>query len=283
MTVHTRVLVIAYGSLIGIAIADYLMPGVQLAPLVAIPLLLIGYFSGLGIALTMAVACAVYFGVIDYSPLAGARLVLASLPINVSVLALALCAMVYVSSRLQRESQSRGALETQLASSRRSEADLQVLARTDRLTELTNRRGFEEAFEAAVAQARAEPTNLVLQYIDLDGFKEVNDRYGHDVGDGVLRVAGQRIAAAVRRSDVVARIGGDEFATLSRSANASDDGRQMASDIKQAFNDPITFDGHTVTLSASIGSVVVPRDGLEAYALLRLADERMYADKKSPK
>jgi diguanylate cyclase (GGDEF)-like protein len=280
-TVRARELVAAYGSLVIVAALDFFMPSIQLAPIAAIPLLLIAYFSGLRIAVVMAIVSALYFGVVDYSPLAGARLDVASLPVNVAALAVALCAIVFVASRLQRESRRRGALESLLASSRRNEADLLVLARTDRLTELTNRRGFEEALEAAVISARDKHTTVVLHYIDLDGFKDVNDRYGHDIGDGVLRVAAQRIAAAVRRSDVVARIGGDEFATLSRST-AHDDGRHVAATIKRAFRDPITFEHHTVSLSASIGSVSAPQDGLDTHALLRLADERMYADKKRP-
>ena len=271
---ENRALLIAFGALAGVAVLDFYLRGVQLAPLCVIPLLVIAYFGGLRAGLVLAVLSAAYFCIVDYSPLYGSTLVLSGLPANGIALGIAFCSIVYVASLLQRQSRRAGLLEALLASSRQNEADLQTLAGTDRLTELTNRRGFEGALDEYIRRAGDDGKPLTLLYVDLNGFKEVNDRYGHEVGDAVLRLAAQRIAASVRKDDVVARIGGDEFAVLSTSPTARET-------IKRALFDPISFDGRRISLSASVGVAEFPRDGNDIHTLLRVADERMYADKKS--
>jgi diguanylate cyclase (GGDEF)-like protein len=116
--------------------------------------------------------------------------------------------------------------------------------------------------------------------LDLDGFKQVNDMYGHHAGDVVLIGTAQRLSSCIRESDTCARLGGDEFAILLPYSGTDGSARVVAA-IERAFVAPFTIDGKGVALHPSIGWAIAPTDGDNGAVLLRVADERMYRDKST--
>ena len=161
-------------------------------------------------------------------------------------------------------------------------ARIEQLAFTDPLTGLANRRGLEERVETALLEAQVGGGALALLFFDLDGFKAVNDRLGHAVGDQVLVQTAQRLKDRIRHTDVLARLGGDEFlvAVLGlapETAAASAAG--LADALRVSVGRPMTVDGHEVQVRASVGLSAFPDDGDSFGALLHLADLRMYEAK----
>jgi diguanylate cyclase (GGDEF)-like protein/PAS domain S-box-containing protein len=162
-------------------------------------------------------------------------------------------------------------------------ARIQELAYTDPLTGLPNRRRLEEQVESAIWEARARGDALGLLVVDLDGFKEVNDRLGHAAGDELLQVVARRLRDRVRRRDLVARLGGDEFLValpdLAPGTAAAEAGR-VADELVASIRRPVPLRGTEVAVGASIGVSVCPADGDVFADLLHRADLRMY-DRKS--
>src|SRR5579884_624278 len=149
----------------------------------------------------------------------------------------------------------------------------------DQLTGLANRLRFTDELRKAVLSARRESEMVSVFYVDLDGFKPVNDELGHDVGDQLLSAIARRMSECTRASDVVARLGGDEFAVLidpSSAAALTLVGERLAA----AFAAPFPVGGHALRVSASIGHASFPSDAETADALLRRADEAMFAAKR---
>lgn len=157
------------------------------------------------------------------------------------------------------------------------------LALRDPLTGLANRRYLESMYGHALAQAQRANTELGLVYLDLDGFKPVNDRLGHDAGDAVLCEIARRLTDAVRGQDVVARVGGDEYAVLVTQANALDELVGLGRRILGIVAKPIALGEQSVTLGCSIGVARYPHHGETLAALLQAADEAMYAAKRAGK
>jgi diguanylate cyclase (GGDEF)-like protein len=120
-------------------------------------------------------------------------------------------------------------------------------------------------------------------FIDLDGFKTVNDTLGHDIGDSLLRAAAQRMTAEVRESDTLARHGGDEFVLLAPEVNGAQDLTELANRLLEAFAEPFTVAGHTLHTTPSIGIACYPDDSSDANGLLRCADAAMYRAKLAGK
>lgn len=162
---------------------------------------------------------------------------------------------------------------------RRSEAEKDHLANHDPLTGLPNRRLFFARTDGALDHARRIGQPLALLFIDLDGFKPVNDRFGHDAGDQVLRVTAERLAGCLRSSDLVARIGGDEFTVLLEGAGSVADVERIAGKLIHALSAEITLGRRTLSVGASIGIALFPRDADDAQDLLKAADDALYRAK----
>ncbi len=149
----------------------------------------------------------------------------------------------------------------------------------DMLTQLPNRRLFEEHLMRAVVSARRTDQRVAVVLIDLNGFKSINDRLGHDVGDEVLRAAAARMSSACRSSDLLARLGGDEFALVLPYIGTVAGAVAVAERVRATFSEPCMVQDFPVPVSASFGVAVLPDHANDAEALLRRADETMYSAK----
>ncbi len=156
------------------------------------------------------------------------------------------------------------------------EAEIKRLARTDPLTGLDHRGAFTIGLRQALAQAERLEGQLAVLFIDMDRFKAINDSLGHETGDAVLIETARRLRERLRHSDIVARIGGDEFVVALTGIEAGLDAGQVASQLVQALSAPYPTPRGDVRLSPSIGIALYPQDGREENELLRLADLAMY-------
>ncbi len=159
------------------------------------------------------------------------------------------------------------------------QAELIGMALHDTLTGLANRRLFFENLRKGVDHDKRFERKLGLLYIDLDGFKEVNDQYGHEAGDDLLISVGKTLQSLSRSSDTIARLGGDEFACILFEVDSIEGAVQAGQKIVEALRDPIKIQGKTVTVSASVGVAVYPDHGTEPEELVRRADKAMYKSK----
>jgi diguanylate cyclase (GGDEF)-like protein len=155
------------------------------------------------------------------------------------------------------------------------------LAFYDTLTGLPNRKLFTDRLQQAMAKARRDKTLVAVMFIDLDKFKPVNDRFGHAIGDLLLKEVARRLQSCVRESDTVARLGGDEFIMLFSYSEEKRSHMVVAEKILHALNAPFHIGVHSHHISASIGIAIYPLDGLDEKALLKNADTAMYHAKKS--
>jgi diguanylate cyclase (GGDEF)-like protein len=157
--------------------------------------------------------------------------------------------------------------------------DFQQGAHLDALTQLGNRRQYDNSITLLTEHAKASHGSFVLAYIDLDRFKPINDRYGHAVGDKVLVECAARITGSVRGEDIVCRIGGDEFAILFQHISSRDSAATAVGHVVTSIRDPIIADGHRLEVGASVGVALFPTDAATRDELTRLADQRMYQAK----
>jgi diguanylate cyclase (GGDEF)-like protein len=177
----------------------------------------------------------------------------------------------------------RGAIliHTDITERKRTQAQLEVQAARDVLTGLANRSTFEERLARALVVSRPDGDRVAVLFIDLDGFKPVNDTYGHAIGDEVLRSIGRRIGSVVRGSDTAGRLGGDEFAVLIDPLTDASVASASADRILAALSSPIRTNAGEVTLGASIGVAVVGTPTSESAAsVIQRADAAMYASKQ---
>jgi diguanylate cyclase (GGDEF)-like protein len=149
----------------------------------------------------------------------------------------------------------------------------------DALTRLPNRRLFDEHLQGAVMSARRTGGRVGVVLIDLDGFKSINDRLGHDVGDEVLRSVATRMNNVRRAPDLLARIGGDEFALILTNLDSVATATAVADRVRATFSKPCVIEGFPVAVEASLGLAVLPDHAQDAETLLRRADETMYSAK----
>lgn len=168
---------------------------------------------------------------------------------------------------------------TDISERKHAERALQHAATHDELTGVANRRGFIAQLETVLGRTRRSGEQVALLFCDLDRFKEINDVLGHDVGDAVLRHVAQQMRAAVRETDVVARIGGDEFVILLNGVTDEQAAALLARKVGEAVQRPMVHQGTTVTVSASVGVSLLDSDA-DLAAALRGADAAMYRAKR---
>jgi diguanylate cyclase (GGDEF)-like protein len=156
-----------------------------------------------------------------------------------------------------------------------------AMARHDPLTGIANRKAFDEAVGAQLSRARIDAQPGALLMLDLDGFKGINDRFGHAAGDTILRAVASRLEAAARATDVVARLGGDEFAILCPLLHGKDDVDQLCERLVTHVLDLPRDNIPGCRLGISIGVALYPEDGYNPAHLQLLADRAMYAAKRS--
>jgi diguanylate cyclase (GGDEF)-like protein/PAS domain S-box-containing protein len=163
---------------------------------------------------------------------------------------------------------------------KRTEEELAYKATHDLLTGLPNRMLFKDRFSVAIAQAQRAHKKLVVIFLDLDRFKEVNDTLGHDAGDGLLCAVGNRLIDLVRKTDTVARMGGDEFLLLLPDMGQVDDAIATAQKVQDVLQAPFIVEGQEILIGASMGIAIYPDDGTDVDSLVSHADKAMYEAKQ---
>jgi len=166
---------------------------------------------------------------------------------------------------------------------KRTNEQITHLAHHDNLTELPNRILFYDRLNQEIKKARRHKESVAVLFLDLDGFKTINDTLGHDSGDTLLREAAGRIVTCVRDSDTVARIGGDEFTVILSSVATRESIVNVAKKIVEAIADPFMLNGKNCRITVSIGIALYPDNGETAEQLLKIADAAMYLAKNSGK
>ena len=179
----------------------------------------------------------------------------------------------------------RNLLEVRLLheAARNHGALLESLALRDPLTGLANRRLLADRMAMALGHARRNASAMAVVYLDLDGFKEINNTLGHGAGDALLKMVAGRLVATVREEDTVARLGGDEFLIVLGDLSGVDDAAGMAERAIEAVSQPYDLDGHVVRITTSAGVALCPVRGADAEALIKCADAALYDAKRAGK
>jgi len=160
-----------------------------------------------------------------------------------------------------------------------AEHDMSSLARRDALTSLPNRLWLREAFQRDFAALAKTDCHLAVHFLDLDGFKAVNDVHGHPAGDAVLREVANRLLATVRAEDTVSRLGGDEFVILQTMIAQDSEAEMLARRIIKKLSLPYLFEGKELRISVSVGIAIAPQDGADLERLITCADTGLYRAK----
>ena len=149
----------------------------------------------------------------------------------------------------------------------------------DELTNLPNRRLLQDHFDLAAAQGKRHHKQVLLLFLDLDGFKDINDVHGHSTGDRLLQQVASRLTACIRSSDTACRYGGDEFVVLLPDVESRDQAIAVTTKIRAQLALPYAIDGTPIRVTASIGMATYPIDGEDCRELIKAADMAMYRDK----
>jgi len=160
---------------------------------------------------------------------------------------------------------------------------LASLALHDELTGLPNRRLLMDRLSLSIAHARRNKLAMAVMYLDLDGFKQINDTLGHDAGDTLLSLAAARMVAAVRQEDTVARLGGDEFVIVLWELSHADGVDKPVSKVLHAVSQPYSIQGRSISMTTSIGISIYPTHGEDAETLMKSADLALYEAKRAGK
>jgi diguanylate cyclase (GGDEF)-like protein len=176
-----------------------------------------------------------------------------------------------------------GSLVSSSSRTKRHQKRLDDLAYADPLTGIANRANFNEQLEETIASAERDDGVFALHYIDLDGFKSVNDEDGHAVGDELLKIAATRMEKVLRQQETIARIGGDEFVVLQTSAEHRSDAAEVARRLIERLARPFLINGRKYTIGGSVGVAMFPEHGRTAAELLRNADSALYTSKRNGK
>ncbi|EIK54203.1 response regulator/sensory box/GGDEF domain/EAL domain-containing protein [Stutzerimonas stutzeri TS44] len=185
------------------------------------------------------------------------------------------------SSPLPRQQRSMVVIALDMSVVRNLHVQLETQAVTDSLTGLLNRRGFHQALESALARVDRNGKRMAILYIDLDGFKRINDSLGHDAGDEILCKVARLLETCMRPYDIIARMGGDEFTALLDSLDHPEDAARVAEKLIELISVRHRVEGTEVTLGASIGIAHFPDSGQSVDELLRSADMAMYEAKRA--
>ena len=175
----------------------------------------------------------------------------------------------------------RSEIRRQMKTLQAKQQELTHLAGHDTLTGLPNRMRFMEQLEVSIRQAALSGERLAVMFVDLDGFKQINDQLGHSAGDRTLAVVAARLRAALHAGDLVARLGGDEFIILLSGVHSIESIHDTADRVQAAMSEKVPLGTHRVTVGASMGISEYPVDGVQAEELLAKADAAMYAAKTS--
>jgi diguanylate cyclase (GGDEF)-like protein len=160
---------------------------------------------------------------------------------------------------------------------KQAEEIIQYHAYHDGLTGLPNRMLYSDRLNVAISQAERNKLKLVVMMLDLDKFKNVNDTLGHQMGDRLLQDIARRLVLLLRKSDTIARIGGDEFVVLlTKVSNAIEDSNSIAQKIVDTFQEPFPLAGHKISITTSIGIALYPDDGKDLETLIKNADKALY-------
>ncbi|MBT8438925.1 MAG: EAL domain-containing protein, partial [Gammaproteobacteria bacterium] len=162
-----------------------------------------------------------------------------------------------------------------------AERKVQLLAYRDTLTSLPNRLLFADRLEQAVIRAERGRSAMALMLVDIDDFKLVNDSFGHDAGDKLIKAVGQLISRSLRRADTIARLGGDEFAVIIEGMDSAEDIISIADNLTTILEHNVRLDDQETYTSASIGIAIYPEDGKDARTLLKNADTAMFRAKEN--
>lgn len=172
------------------------------------------------------------------------------------------------------------ALVRDITERKRYETQLEYLTNHDRLTNLPNRNLLVDRLSQTILYAKRNQRYAAVLFLDLDNFKVINDSLGHDLGDRLLKIIGERLTTCVRANDTVARPGGDEFVIVLTDLAESEDAGSMAKKIQMILNEPLQIDAHNFGISCSIGISIYPKDGKDAQTLMKNADAAMFRVKE---
>jgi diguanylate cyclase (GGDEF)-like protein/PAS domain S-box-containing protein len=164
---------------------------------------------------------------------------------------------------------------------KKHEEKIQQMAFHDSLTGLPNRKLFSDRLGIVLAQAKRNKKKVGIVMLDLDNFKDVNDTLGHTVGDILLKAVAERLSGTLRKSDTVARFGGDEFVLIFPDMEVIEEAIQVAQKIIDRFHKPFLIDTHQLVVTTSIGIAVYPNDGMDEKILMKNADIAMYQAKQA--
>ncbi len=179
----------------------------------------------------------------------------------------------------QRVAERTSALQDEIAERRLAEEMLRQVATHDGLTDLPNRSLFMDRLDRAIAKAHRDGRKCAVMFIDLDGFKPVNDTFGHSKGDLLLREVANRLKASIRETDTAARFGGDEFVLLITDIDKIEDAEPVAGKVLANLREPVNLDDVEVKISASIGIALYPDHGMTTEDVIKQADMAMYVVK----
>ncbi|MBV7263625.1 diguanylate cyclase [Photobacterium sp. WH77] len=174
-------------------------------------------------------------------------------------------------------------LQDEIKKHSQTEARLRHMANHDALTNLPTLRYAQEKIDSAILRCQRSNTNMALMFVDLDGFKDVNDTFGHDAGDKLLKAVSIRLVNSLRETDTVARIGGDEFILILENIASTDTTTMLADKILTMFSRPFMLTDNPLHLGVSIGVSMYPSHGTTRESLLKHADQAMYCAKKNGK